>query len=130
MPVLSYHKVRTAWGFLALRLPEKDAEWMGYRVTTLKALGVLDNGGNPIARLDVVKAVDMARLTEEDFNAERNASVKDRFDLKEIWRKFCSKMMGHIRYYGVSNNGKCLSQFRNHAVLIMFKWLNRRMIIS
>jgi len=53
-------------------------------------------------------------------------SVKDRFDLKEIWRRFCSKMMGHIRYYGVSNNGKWLSQFRNHAVLIMFKWLNRR----
>ena len=36
------HGVRTAWGFLAVRLPEDDAEWMGYRATILKALQVLD----------------------------------------------------------------------------------------
>jgi len=69
------HKVKTAWGFLALRLPEKDAEWMGYRVSILKALGVLDNAGQPTGRLDVVKAADMARLTEEAFTAERDAMV-------------------------------------------------------
>lgn len=69
------HKVKTAWGFLAVRLPEKDAEWMGYRVSILKALGVLDNEGKPTGRLDVVKAADMARLTEETFNAERDAMV-------------------------------------------------------
>jgi len=69
------HRVMTAWGFLAVRLPEKDAEWMGYRVSILKALGVLDSEGKPTARLDVVKAADMARLTEESFDAERNAMV-------------------------------------------------------
>ncbi len=69
------HKVMTAWGFLAVRLPEKDAEWMGYRVSILKALGVLDNAGQPTGRLDVVKAADMARLTEEAFTAERDAMV-------------------------------------------------------
>ena len=69
------HRAMTAWGFLAVRLPEKDAEWMGYRVSILKALGVLDSGGKPTARLDVVKAADMARLTEEAFDAERNAMV-------------------------------------------------------
>ncbi|MBW1720342.1 MAG: cytochrome c3 family protein [Deltaproteobacteria bacterium] len=69
------HRVMTAWGFLAVRLPEKDAEWMGYRVSILKALGVLDNKGETTGRLDVVKAADMARLTEETFNAERNAMV-------------------------------------------------------
>ena len=71
----SNHKVKTAWGFLAVRLPEKDAEWMGYRVSILKALGVLDNEGKPTGRLDVVKAADMARLTEEAFNVERDAMV-------------------------------------------------------
>jgi len=70
------HKVMTAWGFLALRLPEKDAEWMGYRASILKALGVLDKNGNPTGRLDVVKAADMARLSEEAFNVERNAMIK------------------------------------------------------
>jgi hypothetical protein len=69
------HRVMTAWGFLAVRLPEKDAEWMGYRVSILKALGVLDPAGKPTGRLDVVKAADMARLTEESFNAERDAMV-------------------------------------------------------
>jgi cytochrome c553 len=69
------HKVMTAWGFLALRLPEKDAEWMGYRVSILKALGVLNNEGKPTGRLDVVKAADMARLTEEAFSTERNAMI-------------------------------------------------------
>jgi len=69
------HKVMTAWGFLAVRLPEKDAEWMGYRVSILKALGVLDKEGQPTGRLDVVKAADMARLTEEAFSAERKAMV-------------------------------------------------------
>jgi len=69
------HRVMTAWGFLAVRLPEKDAEWMGYRVSILKALGVLDPAGKPTGRLDVVKAADMARLTEESFNAERDAMM-------------------------------------------------------
>ena len=66
----------TAWGFLALRLPEKDAEWMGYRVSILKGLGVLDKDGKPTGRLEVVKAANMVRLTEESFNAEREAMVK------------------------------------------------------
>ena len=57
-------------------MPEKDAEWMGYRASILKALGVLDHEGKPTGRLDVVKAADMARLTEETFNAERDAMVK------------------------------------------------------
>ncbi len=69
------HKVMTAWGFLGLRLPEKDAEWMGYRVSILKALGVLDNAGQPTGRLDVVKAADMVRLTEDAFNAQRDKMV-------------------------------------------------------
>ncbi|MCP4364965.1 MAG: group II intron reverse transcriptase/maturase [Planctomycetes bacterium] len=52
--------------------------------------------------------------------------MKDRFGLKEIWRRFCSKMRGHIQYYGVSFNTKYVSNFRHHAIRTMFKWLNRR----
>ncbi len=65
------HAVKTAWGFLAVRLPEDDAEWMGYRATILKGLQVLDPQGNPTGRLEVVKAGDVARLTKEAFDAER-----------------------------------------------------------
>lgn len=50
------HGVITSSGFLALRLPEDDKDWLNDRVTILQALGVLDEKGNPTARLDVVKA--------------------------------------------------------------------------
>jgi hypothetical protein len=69
------HRVMTPWGFLAVRLPEPDAEWMGYRATILKGLGVLDPAGNPTARLDVVKAGKVARLTSEEFEQERGKFV-------------------------------------------------------
>jgi len=71
------HEVRTAWGFLAVRLPmPDDKQWAQDRVTILQALGVLDPAGKPTARLDVVKAADVARLTQEAWQAERDKMTK------------------------------------------------------
>ncbi len=71
------HEVRTAWGFLAVRLPlPEDEQWAADQVTILQALGVLDLDGNPTARLDVVKAADVARLTQETWQAERDKMIK------------------------------------------------------
>jgi hypothetical protein len=71
------HAVRTAWGFLAVRLPMPDDEqWAKDRATILQALGVLDPQGNPTARLDVVKAADVARLTQEDWQKERDKMLE------------------------------------------------------
>lgn len=69
------HRVFSAWGFLAVRLPEEDAEWMGYRATILKGLGVLDPEGKPTGRLEAVKVAKIARLTKEAFDAERKRYV-------------------------------------------------------
>jgi hypothetical protein len=69
------HAVRTAWGFLALRLPEKDPEWLQYRQKILIALGVLTPEGQPTARLDVVKVGKVARLTAEEWQAERDRMI-------------------------------------------------------
>ena len=70
------HEVRTAWGFLAVRLPlPEDEQWKADQVTILQALGVLDPDGNPTGRLDVVKAADVARLTQEAFDVERNKMI-------------------------------------------------------
>jgi hydroxylamine dehydrogenase len=66
------HRVMTAWGFLALRLPEPDLEWMGYRTTILKALQVLDPKGEPTPRLEVVTAGKVARLSTEEWQKERD----------------------------------------------------------
>ncbi len=66
------HEVRTPWGFLAVRLPlPEDEQWKADQITILQALGVLDPEGNPTARLEVVKAAQVARLTQEEFDAER-----------------------------------------------------------
>ena len=70
------HEVRTAWGFLAVRLPlPEDEQWKNDQVTILQALGVLDPQGNPTGRLDAVKAADIARLTKEEFDRERNKMI-------------------------------------------------------
>jgi hypothetical protein len=70
------HAVRTGWGFLAVRLPlPEDEQWAADRATIVQALGVLDPDGNPTARLDVVKAADVARLTQEDWQKERDKMV-------------------------------------------------------
>jgi predicted CXXCH cytochrome family protein len=71
------HEVRTAWGFLAVKLPmPEDEQWTKDRITILQALGVLDLEGNPTALLDVVKAADVARLTQEDWDRERNKMLE------------------------------------------------------
>jgi len=70
------HRVMTAWGFMGLRLPEEDKKWEEWRVTILKGLGVLDPQGNPTPRLDVVKAGKLARLTKEEWVAERKRMIK------------------------------------------------------
>ncbi len=71
------HEVRTAWGFLAVRLPlPKDPQWKADQITILQALGVLDPSGKPTKRLDVVKGADVARLTQEAFDKERNKMIK------------------------------------------------------
>ena len=43
-----------------------------------------------------------------------------------LWKIFCSKIRGHIQYYGVSFNTRWVSVFVRRARHIFFKWMNRR----
>ena len=71
------HAVRTAWGFLAVRLPmPEDKQWAADRATILQGLGVLTPDGNPTPRLEVVKSADVVRLTQEDWQKERGEMLK------------------------------------------------------
>ena len=71
------HAVLTSWGFLAVRLPmPEDKQWAADRVTILQGLGVLDPEGKPTARLEAVKAARLARLTQEEWQKERDKMVK------------------------------------------------------
>ena len=71
------HEVRTSWGFLAVRLPmPEDKDWAADRAAILQGLGVLDPDGKPTGRLDIVKAADLARLTQEDWQKPRDKMLK------------------------------------------------------
>jgi hypothetical protein len=71
------HEVMTAWGFLAVRLPmPDDKQWAADRVTILQALGVLSPEGKPTARLEAVKAAKIARLTQEEWQGQRDKMLK------------------------------------------------------
>lgn len=71
------HGVMTGWGFLAVRLPmPDDKQWSADRATILQGLGVLDPEGNPTGRLEVVKAANVARLTQEDWQVQRDKMVQ------------------------------------------------------
>jgi hydroxylamine dehydrogenase len=75
------HGVRTAWGFLAVRLPvPEDKEWAAARKTILQALGMLDPKGRPTERHVLIKELDLARLTEEDWQKERDRMAKTCFE--------------------------------------------------
>jgi len=52
--------------------------------------------------------------------------TRNRVELMEMWKTCCSKLRGHIQYYGVSYNYGQVSTFRNKVRRIMFKWINRR----
>jgi hydroxylamine dehydrogenase len=71
------HAVMTGWGFLAVRLPmPENKQWADDRAVILQGLGVLDPQGNPTGRLDVVKAANVARLTQGDWQKERDKMLK------------------------------------------------------
>lgn len=53
-------------------------------------------------------------------------SMHNRLRLPDLWRIFCAKVRGHVRYYGVSFNSRALTVFVYQAVRIVYKWLNRR----
>jgi hypothetical protein len=54
------------------------------------------------------------------------STVRSRQGLLPVWRTFCAKVRGHLRYYGVSFNHRALDRFITQATRIMYKWLNRR----
>jgi hydroxylamine dehydrogenase len=70
------HGVITGWGFLAVRLPlPEDKAWADDRAVILQGLGVLDPQGKPTGRLDVVKGAAVARLTQEEWQKQRDGML-------------------------------------------------------
>jgi group II intron reverse transcriptase/maturase len=43
-----------------------------------------------------------------------------------LWPAFCRKLEGHVRYFGVSLNSQFVKEFLLRAIVIFWKWMNRR----
>ena len=70
------HEVLTAWGFLAVRLPmPEDKQWAEDQSTILQALNILDADRNTTSRLLVAQGAQIARMTQEDWQKERDKMV-------------------------------------------------------
>ena len=46
--------------------------------------------------------------------------------MDEIIAKIRTKLTGHFRYYGITDNSHMIDSFRNNVVKLLFKWVNRR----
>lgn len=72
-----HHGVKTAWGFLAVKLPlPEDKQWAADQATILQGLGVLDPEGKPTGRVAAVQAADVARLDQASWQGPRDKMVK------------------------------------------------------
>ncbi len=79
------HANRTAWGYLALRLPyPEDDQWAKDRKAILQALGILDPSGNPTPRLAAAETYKFFTLTDDDWKAEREKELKSCNDCHSV----------------------------------------------
>ncbi len=74
------HGVRTAWGYLFLRLPlageVEDTQWKEDQQVILMALGLMDAEGGFTERMELMKAADVLRLSKEEWQAERDKMIR------------------------------------------------------
>jgi len=71
------HTNRTAWGYFGLRMPlPDDPQWAKDRTTILQGLGILDLLGKPTPRFEAARSADMLRLSDDDWQAERDKMLK------------------------------------------------------
>jgi group II intron reverse transcriptase/maturase len=51
---------------------------------------------------------------------------RNKVKILPLWKTFCSKLRGHIQYYGVSFNSHHVKTFVEESKRTFFKWINRR----
>lgn len=86
------HEVRSAWGFYGVRWPvvEDDPDWAEDQRTILRALGMIDQAGEPTLRFEAAKVIDLFRMDAASFQRERDriaeacasCHARDRVDLE------------------------------------------------
>ena len=52
--------------------------------------------------------------------------IRSELPLKQIWELVRAKLLGHYRYYGVTDNYERIAEYRYRVEVLLYKWLNRR----
>jgi len=47
-------------------------------------------------------------------------------DTADIMRTVRAKLLGHYRYYGITDNSRMIAKYMYEIIKLLFKWLNRR----
>jgi group II intron reverse transcriptase/maturase len=53
-------------------------------------------------------------------------AVRNMLRLRDWWPILTAKLRGHYNYFGISGNIRCLKQFYNRVIRMVFEWINRR----
>lgn len=52
--------------------------------------------------------------------------VRNQLSLSEMWAAVRVRLLGHYRYYGISDNLERMEMFRQEVIRMFHKWINRR----
>lgn len=81
------------------------------------------NKGKTLVKLKTSKKRTKSKLSKVKQWIKSN---RHKAKMRTLWDRFCIKVSGHIRYYGVSHNYWAVRNFLFKATHIFFKWINRR----
>jgi RNA-directed DNA polymerase len=52
--------------------------------------------------------------------------MRAKASLKGVMHLLKAKLLGHYNYFGISGNYRCIKQFYDRVLFLVFKWMNRR----
>ncbi len=92
---------------------DKEKARLGVKQDTFDFLGFTFYFGKSINGKTIPKLMTKAKAMKSKLKRVTVwfKEIKNKLSLREIWKKFCSKMRGHIQYYGVSHNLQKVEKF-------------------
>ena len=106
----------------------KSKNWRGIKQESFDFLGFTFYLGRSMKGGVIPKVKTSGKRYRSKLNRVKEwaRQIRNKEPLGSIWKTFCSKLRGHVQYYGVSFNSKAVGKFLREAEKILFKWLNRR----
>lgn len=110
------------------RFAKRNAKAKNLRPATFNFLGFthfIDKGRNGYFKLG--RKTDRKKFSAKVIEMNKwLKSVRNLFQLKEIWKILKAKLRGHYQYYGVSGNYRSIKNFYGLTLKLVLKWANRR----